>query len=231
MNPASRQPPLRFLRWLFFLAVLLLVPLVPFLVVGGRIDDWVAEQREFSWSPWAVAGAFVGLLAADILLPVPSSMVSTLAGHQFGTWGGTAISWLGMSVGAVGAFALARWLGPPLVERFVGEKDRGPMERWIARSGAAVIVLARAVPLLAEASVLLVGANRLDWTRFLPAVLLSNLGISLGYAAFGDYAHQRQWLPAAIGVAVAAPVLATLMMRRWLRCPASDETGMAGRLG
>ena len=90
------------------------------------------------------------------------------------------------------------------------------MQRVTDRYGPVVLVLTRAVPVFAEASVLIVGIHRLAWRRFLPAILLSNLGIALGYAAFGDYAEAHQWLPLALGVSIAIPVLVAAAAHRLL---------------
>ena len=84
------------------------------------------------------------------------------------------------------------------------------------RFGPAVLIFGRGVPVLAEASVLLMGVHRLSWGRFLPAVLLSNLGIAFAYSAFGDFAEQNQWLPLALGVSIALPVLLATMVTRFL---------------
>jgi uncharacterized membrane protein YdjX (TVP38/TMEM64 family) len=157
-----------------------------------------------------------GVLAADLLLPVPSSMVSTLAGSELGVVGGTSASWVGMSAGAVVGFGLARRYGRPLAERLAAADDLARLDRLAARAGPALVVLTRAVPVLAEASVLLLGVNRLAWRRFLPALLASNLGIALAYAAFGEAAGEQEWLPIALGISAAAPLAVTGMARWWL---------------
>ena len=72
----------------------------------------------------------------------------------------------------------------------------------------------RAVPVLAEASVLLVGIHNLSWRRFLPPVILSNLGIALAYAKFGEFAERNGWLPLALGMSIALPLLLTVVARR-----------------
>ena len=95
------------------------------------------------------------------------------------------------------------------------------MRQLSARYGPLVLVLTRAVPVFAEASVLIVGIHRLSWRRFLPVVLLSNLGIALAYAAFGDLAEQHQWLPLALAVSIAVPVLVAVAARRWI--PGDEE--------
>jgi uncharacterized membrane protein YdjX (TVP38/TMEM64 family) len=203
-------------RSLFIVAAVLLVPIVPFLLLGDRLDVWV-DPWVTSPPTWPVTAAVVaGLLATDIVLPVPSSAVITLAGHQLGTTVGTAVSWVGMSLGAIFAFALARAFGRPLARRFVSDDELDRMERLSGRYGPLLLVLTRALPVLAEASVLLLGVHRLEWRRFLPAVLATNFGIALGYAAFGEYAARQQWLPAALGISIAAPVAGAWLVRRRL---------------
>ena len=57
------------------------------------------------------------VLASDVFLPVPSGPLSTLAGSQLGFLLGTAASTLGMTLGGMVAFGLARLWGWPLAER------------------------------------------------------------------------------------------------------------------
>jgi hypothetical protein len=71
------------------------------------------------------------------------------------------------------------------------------------------------VPVLAEASVLLLGMHGLSWRRFLPPVLLSNLGLALAYAAFGELAEKYSLLPLALGVSIALPVVMVALFRAW----------------
>ena len=85
------------------------------------------------------------------------------------------------------------------------------------RLGPLVLVLARPVPVLAEASVLLFGTTRLSWWWFLVPVALSNLGIAAVYSALGDLVAFWIALPAS----VALPLLAATMAGRFW--PARDE--------
>jgi membrane protein DedA with SNARE-associated domain len=81
------------------------------------------------------------------------------------------------------------------------------------RLGPLLLVLGRGVPVLAEATVLLCGMHGLSWRRFLPPVLLSNLGLAIAYAAFGQLAERYQWLPLALAVSIALPVLMAAAFR------------------
>jgi uncharacterized membrane protein YdjX (TVP38/TMEM64 family) len=198
------------------IGLVLMVPLLPFLVLGSQMDAWSRQWIERPPGPLLTASLVVGILALDIFLPVPSSFISTLAGMQLGVAGGTASSWLGLSLGAVVGFALARRWGHPVARRWSTPHDLQRMETLSDRYGPLALILVRGVPLLAEASVLLVGMHRLSWRRFLPPVLVSNFALAVAYAAMGDVAQRHHWLPLAVGVSIALPVLLAMLVKGWL---------------
>lgn len=210
-------------RTLPLMCAVLLVPVLPFLLFGGQLEAWLSDLRDHPPSQVGTAGLVIGLLATDILLPIPSSVISTLSGWQLGWWKGTAATWIGMNLGACIGFSLARIWGRPFARWFSRDEDLERMREVSHRFGPLVLVLTRAMPVFAEASVLIAGIHRLPWKRFLPAILISNLGIAVAYAAFGDYAEQHEWLPLAIGVAIAVPVLVAAAARRFLPAIPPDE--------
>lgn len=198
-------------RQLLVIAAVLAVPIVPFLFFGETLDARITGWLNSRLSPGMVAVGVIGVLASDILLPVPSSVVSTFAGRVLGFWGGAGASWCGMTAGAMIAFWLVRAFGRPLARWLSSDEALARTDALAARWGVWVLVLARPVPVLAEASVLLMGTTRLSWWRFLTAVGLSNLGIAAAYAALGD----RVQLPIAIAASLALPLL-TAAVARWL---------------
>jgi uncharacterized membrane protein YdjX (TVP38/TMEM64 family) len=203
-------------RWSFALALVLLVPVVPFLSFGDSLEARIEAWFDASLSPAATATIVAGVLAADILLPIPSSFVSTLAGSRLGFIAGTAVVWLGMTVGAVIGFWLARTFGRPLAARLSSPDDLRRMELLGAERGPLVLALTRALPVLAEASVLLLGAIGIPWRRFLPVVMLANLGLAMAYAALGHYAREEGRLVLALAASIALPLLATAFAQYWL---------------
>jgi uncharacterized membrane protein YdjX (TVP38/TMEM64 family) len=195
------------------ISVVLLIPVLPFLLFGARMEAWIESWNANPLARPATALLVVGLLAGDIFLPIPSSVVSTLGGAQLGSVLGTVVSWLGMTLGAVIGFAIARRWGYPIAARLSSPEELEQMGPLSQRYGPSVLALTRAVPVLAEASVLLLGVHRLSWRRFLPPVVLGNLGLAVAYSFFGDYAQTHQWLPLGLAVSVALPVLATAVLR------------------
>ena len=212
-------------RPLLIICLALLVPIVPFIGFGDAIDARVAAWLDPPPPPLTIALGTIVILSTDVFLPVPSSAVSTVAGAQLGIAGATAASWLGLTIGAVIGFTLARLFGRPLAERFAKPEDLDRMDLVAQHFGARILVAARALPVLAEASVLLLGTTQLAWRKFLPAVMLSNLGIALVYAVLGHFARNQGELPLALAASIALPVLAATMARWFL--PRRDETSSA----
>lgn len=82
-------------RTLPLMSAVLLVPILPFLFFGGQIEGWLRGLSENPPSPTTTAALVIGLLATDILLPIPSSVISTMSGWQLGWLQGTLATWWG----------------------------------------------------------------------------------------------------------------------------------------
>jgi uncharacterized membrane protein YdjX (TVP38/TMEM64 family) len=216
LNPENNHT----FRWILVIAVVLAIPILPFLGFGTSLESRMTNWLDASLSPGAAATLVIGLLAADIFLPVPSSVVSTFAGKMLGFWIGTAASWCGMTLGVALAFGLVRILGRPLARRLSSEEELARMDMLAERYGVLVLVLMRPIPIFAEASVLWMGIMRLGWWRFLIAVSFSNLGIAAAYAALGD----RVQLPIALAASIAIPLIIALIARCfWPASPKSPS--------
>jgi len=216
------------IRPVLLTTLVLLIPVLPFLLFGEQMEAWAHQWREQPPALPVTAALVVGLLATDIFLPVPASAVSTLAGSELGGVLGTLASWAGMSAGSVAGFALARKWGHTFALRFTSQQHMSRLKPLSQKYGPFMLVLTRGVPVLAEASVLLMGVHQLTWRRFLPAVLLSNFGLSLAFACFGDFAQQHEWLPLALGISAGLPVLVAAIALRWLPGASSASEASAG---
>lgn len=204
-------------RVLLLLALVVVVPILPFLAFGQPMSEAVSQWLERGPSKSTVALAIVLLLGTDVFLPVPSSVVSTWGGASLGVFAGTVASWIGMSLGAAIGFWVARRWGRAVAVRLAGHEQLARMDRLSQRMGPVILVVTRTIPVLAEASVLLLGIHRLPWREFLPAVLLANLGIALGYSAFGQLAEENHWLVVALCISAALPLALTALLRGWGR--------------
>ena len=221
----------RLFRPLLLTALLLLIPAVPFVLFGRSLEENIRNWLGSSPAPAITAWAIVGVLSTDIFLPIPSSFVSTFGGMQLDIPLATAASWTGMTLGAAIGFALARWLGRPILARAATEREIAGLEGLADRLGPWLLVVTRALPLLAETTVLLMGATRLSWLRFLVPTALSNLGISIAYSLLGHYGRTYGAEYYALAASIALPLLAATMVRyrlpmRQIPEPAAETSGM-----
>jgi uncharacterized membrane protein YdjX (TVP38/TMEM64 family) len=174
------------MRWAIIWVVLIGLVLVPFFLFETEFNALSARMTRSDTATWLASISIFGLLALDVVLPVPSSIVSTAAGVLLGFWRGAVVIWTGMMVACLLGYALgARASG--LARRFVGEAGLERADRLVRRYGDWTIVMCRPVPVLAEASVIFAGLVGAPFARFLALTALSNLGVAIGYAAFGAF--------------------------------------------
>ncbi len=112
-------------RPLLVIGLALLVPIVPFLALGESLDARVAGVARSAAVAATVALVTVGVLAVDVLLPVPSSLVSTFAGARLGVAGRHGSVVAGLTAGAIAGFWLARVCGRPLAARLSSQRRAG----------------------------------------------------------------------------------------------------------
>jgi uncharacterized membrane protein YdjX (TVP38/TMEM64 family) len=192
----------------------LAVPLVPFLLFGTRLDRLVADWFDPRPAPAVLALLEVGVLAADILLPVPSSMVATLGGAELGIALGTLCAFLGMTAGSLAGWWLGATAGARALAR-LDVADREALERRQQRLGPLLVVLTRPLPLVAEAAALVAGGTGMTLRDFLPAAASGNLAIALVWSAAGALGRSADSLPLALVWSLVIPVaLAWLAVRR-----------------
>lgn len=204
-------------RKFWIVIVVLLVPLIPFLLLGHWLEPWIEAQLSdvsASANPWWTAVAIVLGLAVDILLPIPSSVLLVFAGRSFGGWSGAAVGWLGLNLSAAVGFWGSRRFGQPIVERFSSSADVGGFESIDARIGWWSLVACRPLPILAEASVIFAGLSEMRARRFWPPIIFANGIIAALYAMLGDYAARQQWFSAAVIASMVLPLL-FIVVWRW----------------
>lgn len=129
----------------------------------------------------------VGLLIADVLLPVPSSLIMIAHGALFGVVYGTLLSLLGGAGATLVGFALGR-RGGLLLARIVSQEERTRADRLLRRWGALAIVVTRPIPVLAETTAILAGTSSMNWSRALLAGVAGSLPGALLYALTGALA-------------------------------------------
>jgi uncharacterized membrane protein YdjX (TVP38/TMEM64 family) len=177
------------MRWAILWILLIGLVLLPFLLFEAQFNQFAEYITRSDTSRWLVGTAVFALLALDVFLPVPSSIVSTASGVLLGFAPGSAVVWGGMMAGCLLGYAVGV-RGANATRRFIGEDGIARASALMQRYGDLTLVLCRPVPVLAEATVVFAGLVRSDYGRFLRLTGLSNLGIAVGYAAVGAFSRR-----------------------------------------
>ena len=157
------------------MAVLLAIILLPFLAFEDIFED-VAKQA-LAFGPAALGSSGAALLALDVLLPSPSSLIITGMGLALGPLRAFAFAWVGLTVGACAGYALGAWAGQAGISRWVGIDAQALVQRHAAWAVPAF----RGVPVLAEATVILAGASQAPFLTFFLTCALSNAFVLAPY--------------------------------------------------
>lgn len=205
----------------------MLATLVALLLVG-TIGPWLiwgeAFERSFSlvgtltWlrelGPWAAAVG-VGLLVADIALPIPSTIVMSALGATYGFGVGGLLSCLGSMLAGLTAYGLARWAGRPAAIWIAGEDSLVRTEELFARGGAWLVLTSRWLPILPEAVACLAGLARMPFRTFFWALMVGSVPLGLTFAWVGTLTEDREGL--ALALSAGLPIGAWLLSQRWRR--------------
>lgn len=178
------------------------------------VEDLMGLSLAAAATTW-IANAGVGgamtialLLAADIFLPVPSSLVMVLSGAAFGVWWGALLSLAGSIGGEWIGFELARRFGVSLSTRLVGDQDMADMRAVMARHGALAVLVTRALPVVMETMSVVAGLSAMRPSTFLMTSLVGTVPVALAYAYAGALSREmNNVIPAVVilaGVTVTA---------------------------
>lgn len=201
-------------RGLIAMLLVLALVLLPYFLLGAAMDETVLALIAANRATIASGGA--ALLALDIVLPVPSSLLATAIGAALGPWLGTLVNAAGLTLGCAAGLLLGR-SGSPLARQILGH---GLFQRFAAasaRHGVLFILVCRAVPVLGEASIVAAGAGRAPFAPALAAAAAANVVIGAVYAFAGTAP-----LALAGALAIGLPVVAGLGAWLWLRRPAGS---------
>jgi membrane protein DedA with SNARE-associated domain len=205
------------------LLLLLALPiLVSFAVAGDPLLDWASNLIERADSPTAIALTCVFLLAGDVLLPVPSSLVAASAASLLEPLPAVLAITLGILLSTTLGWLLGRTLRTTALERLISGASLSEADRAFGRWGIWAFACSRTVPILSEEFAILTGVHRLAFFRtVLPVTVASALPTSLFYViAVRSLGLDRDAEPsfwALLGVASVLPILG-LTAAFLLRC-------------
>lgn len=188
---------------------------VIFFTVGDKLDVWFAGEQGLEWlkqqGPWAgIAG--IGLIVADLFLPMPTSGVMAGLGQIYGGFVGGLYSAAGSVAAGMVAYGLTRLIGPRAADMIAGAENIAKLKRFYEQRGAWAIALTRVLPLIPEVLCCLAGLSRMPFGKFLAALVSGSLPLSFLFSYFGSLAGDEPF--SYMLIAVAAPAVVFLPI--WL---------------
>jgi len=194
--------------WLSLLCFSALV-IASFLLFEQQIEDFLVHLNLYQPSTPAqtlnLALLLIALLALDVVLPVPSSMVALLAVAVLGSVGGYLVIVIGLCLGAGLGYALGAGYFRLLAGR-LGLHQRSPGQLGY-RLGTLSLICLRGVPVLAETSVVAAGMQRYPLRAFLLITTLANAGLALAYTAIGTFLIEQNALLVTLLASMVLPVV------------------------
>jgi membrane protein DedA with SNARE-associated domain len=179
-------------------------------------------------------GIFLLMVMESATLPVPSEVVLPLGGYlvyqgKLEFWSVVAVATIGSMIGTMVDYGIGYYLGRPAVLRYgrivrFSQERLETTEKWFARHGNSVVLLARFVPLLRTLIAFPAGIVRMERKRFLAYSALGILVWDIALVYLGVVAGQNSaeissvlqayFLPLGLAAVVIAAIIAYRSLRK-----------------
>jgi uncharacterized membrane protein YdjX (TVP38/TMEM64 family) len=147
------------------------------------VNGVVVMLRKYDAWAWAVG---ILLIWADMVLPVPQTVVITALGIIYGTVLGGLLGSVGLITGGLLGYLLMRTPARRILQHFTGPQSLKRMESLFERAGAWAIVLTRSLPYsIPEAMVFLSGLAGMRIGKFTVALTVGSIPAAFVFAAIG----------------------------------------------
>ena len=137
------------------------------------------------WGNWAWALG-VGLIWADLVLPIPQTAVIAALGIIYGSLLGGLLGSLGLITSGLAGYLLMLTSARGFVQRVVGRRSLRKVESSFERGGAWAIVVTRSLPYsVPEATVFLAGLGGMPMRKFITSLTIGSVPTAFAFAAIG----------------------------------------------
>jgi uncharacterized membrane protein YdjX (TVP38/TMEM64 family) len=143
----------------------------------------VSRLRDHDAWAWAVG---IGLIWADLVLPVPQTAIIAALGIVYGAVVGGLVGSFALITSGLLAYFLMQSHTRRFFVRLVGQRSLDTMGVFFDRSGTWAIVLTRSLPYsIPEAMTCLAGLSRMPVEQFLTALVLGSVPTAFVFAGIG----------------------------------------------
>lgn len=156
-------------------------------LVFSHLETYFSDTLN-ALSPYHLQFAIVSfvILASDIILPVPSSIVMYINGYILGLWAGALVSFAGLLVGAVVGYHIGRWSS-----KGFGIEKNERAQHILSTYGAVAILMSRGIPIISESICIVCGYNKMPFGKYFLFNLIGYIPLSLLYAFCGRLGYDK----------------------------------------
>ena len=148
------------------------------------------------------------LLASDVFLSVPTILIVTYSGNILGFELGLLASTLGMMLSGMIAYTLCRLSGNKMLQVLIKDpKQIDEVNGIFHKLGFGMLIIARALPMLPEATCCLSGMMRFNFVKFLTYYLIGTLPYAIVLTYLGSISDLDNPYPALAGIGIVYVVL------------------------
>lgn len=197
------------MRLFLVIVALTLLFTAPLLIFGDTFDvalsgeEAVARLRGYGDWAWIVA---IGLIVADLVLPIPATAVMAALGIIYGPVVGGVLSGVASFLAGAIAYMATRMMGHRAAVFIVGERDLARAERFFARAGGYAVAFSRPLPLLPEVTACLAGLAEMRRRVFFAALGIGSLVTGFAFAAVGHMGASSPGIAMLIGAVIPVAV-------------------------
>jgi len=187
--------------------------LVAFVLYKSGVFSFFMDKERMksfltSLGPLSFIG-FIFLQALQVIAaPIPGEVTGFLGGFLYGKGLGIFLSTIGLTLGSLVAFSLARILGRPFVERFVKKETMEKYDYLLHHRGAFLVFLLFLIPGFPKDMLCyILGLGHLTTKEFFVISTVGRFGGTVLLTLGGDYIRHHQYYRFSILVGVAIVVI------------------------
>lgn len=177
------------LRILLLILAIVAVLAVPYFFWGEQVEAFweganVVEYLRAQGRWAAVVG--VGLICADLFIPMPSGAIMAAFGLIYGFWPGALISTCASFLAGTLAYTLCRTIGPRAAAWIASEDEIERLSGFFETTGIWAIAVSRLLPWVPEIIACLAGLSGMSFARFATGNFIGSVAVGFLNAYFGS---------------------------------------------
>ena len=177
----NQEPNPKKIRSIVLAILLIVIVIIAVIILTPRLLNLVKhpdqlKQLVLNAGIWAPLVMVTMQIIQVIIAPMPGQVVAFVSGYIFGAFKGTILSMIGLTIGAIFAFLLARITGRRLLRFFLHEAALKRLDTYTLKQGPFVLFLLLLIPNpLGDGVYYLAGLTNIPLLFYIIIVIISRL--------------------------------------------------------